>query len=894
MENQISIKGKLVWGETGKPVAGASVELLGTEGAAVASAKSDDQGRYQVTLSEDMAGRPIHIVVGDGPRVLYAGRDTEVVLQGRSCEVESLIPGSGPVEADFVAPPDLAAEARDAADPEALLTVVRKLVAPRPLSRIRGENHPTATIEKSLCGTPVLEAIEETLRTKGWPSSVAAEVDDILALRASGFATATYLSPNFSITYQTSGTAAVPASTATEKVVDPGGAADLGTIGDGTTPTYILRVAFWLERALSAYISPPFSMLNPAAAGRIPVVINTAPYGSASPSGTFYLNNNLPADLICAVGVHELFHMVQFKYGTSTGPWRRSVIEGGAVFAEDSAADKMNRYLDEAGTNFNGVGTQSNPNLSLISAGYKCCLFWRYVAEQQSADITEPFVGVETYRNVLEHASSGTYSTGDVKAALRELPWYQDFYEMSYLDKARLDLTNSETALGNYALACYLKDLGTNEPDRRFEFMEDEENIYIDEVVGGPAASTLASPSLTATSTLLPTGSLSYTGNVNAFAHRYYQITVDPAVSNVMVQFTAGAGFTSLLCQIVLIDQDGKVRDIHRSDRTAYRKRVANLIAGKHLSKVLVVVTGATTPGSYSLTVSPAAPASDVMITRWHTVAGREYEIDSRNWAWTWVSPDVWVDNNSDGIADGTVYFNTDNKLHIRLHNKGNAAAAGIQIQAYYQDASPGLTDAAWKPVKSKGGTVQVLTGLTLAAGATNDWTMKWSPAPSGNSQHFCVRVVVTVPGDPNTDNKRCVSNFGSVQIAKKQVKDLRAIIERLYPHVWPISVQLIPRFGPRKDLKLLTRDLRELEAGRLGPATSVRLAHVPLDTPTLPVARFPGNQPVSRFPDALRSYGTDPRALPPGVANKPMITIAAVSKEGVVGGVTLMVEVEE
>jgi hypothetical protein len=893
MSDRISIEGKLLWDETDQPVAGVTVQLCTDDGTVIGTAKSDEEGRYRSSIPSE---RPIHIIVADQDgRVFHSTRDAAVALEGSSCKIDSIIPGGpgGPEAAALVTGPrDLASIARDATDPEALLQIARTLLSPERLTG--AEALAIKAVETSLCGTSVLEAIEETIRKKGWPREIAHQLDDILAMRDTAFASATYQSPNFSVTYQTSGTGAVSSSTATETVTDPGTSNSLGSIGDGTTPTYILRICFWLERALAAYVAPPFSMKNPASGGKIPVVINTAPYGAASPSGTMYMNCKLPADLICAVGVHELFHLVQFRYGGKTGPWRQSVIEGGAVFAEDSAADKMNRYLDEAGSNFNGTGTQANPNLSLMSAGYKCCLFWRYVAEQQSADITEPYVGVETYRKVIEYCSAGDYSTNDVKKALRELPWYQDFYEFSYLDPQRLDLTNSETALGNYALACYLKDLGANVPDTRFDFIEDEENIYIDEVVGGPPGTTLASPKLTGTGMLGTAGSVAFTGSVNSFAHRFYEIPIDQAVKSVQATFTAGAGLTSLVFQVGLIDEDGKVRDVHRTDMTSYSKRVANLVNGKRLSKVVAVVTGASTGGSFSLSLTPAAPAPNVMITRWHSVMGTEYEINSRNWAWTWVSPDVWVDNDNDGVADGTVYLNTDNKLHIRLHNKGNADANGIQIEAFYQDAAPGLSPTAWQPVKNVAGVTQVLSGLSLTADSSRDWVMNWAPKPSGTSEHFCVRVVVTVLGDPNTDNKRCVSNFGSVKVKPNQVKDIKGIMERIRQKFPLGRVHIVPRLGPRRDIVISQRDIKDLQLGRLDAVSTLRISHVPvtLSTEGLPQ---PGQQwRAPSVPDHVRNYLTDEKALPPGVAEKPMVTIAAVDRGIVQGGVTLMIEVED
>ena len=38
---------------------------------------------------------------------------------------------------------------------------------------------------------------------------------------------------------------------------------------------------------------------------------------------------------------------------------------------------------------------------------------------------------------------------------------------------------------------------------------------------------------------------------------------------------------------------------------------------------------------------------------------------------WTWVSPDIWVDNDDNGVADRVVWFDVDNKLDIRLAQQG-------------------------------------------------------------------------------------------------------------------------------------------------------------------------------------------------------------------------------
>ena len=584
------------------------------------------------------------------------------------------------------------------------------------------------------------------------------------------------------------------------------------------------------------------------------------------------------------------------------------MIEGGAVVAEDAVAGLMNRYLDECAVNFNGTGVMANPNQSLSWAGYQACLFWRYIAEQQSWDLVEPFVGVETYRKIIECCSAGTWSTADVKSALRQLPFYQDFYEFGYLDPAKLDRTSSETILGNYALACYLKDLGTNVPDRRFDFMEDEQEIRIDDILQPilgaatePSQTALASVAIAGTGTVTPAGTVAFNSSVNSFASRYFEVLVDPAVTNLDVQFTGAAGLTSSIFQIALIDEDNLVRDIHRTDAISYTKRLTSLRDGKRLTKIALVVTGAESSGNFSLSISAAAAAPDVMVTRWHSALKTEYEIDSFSWAWTWVSPDVWVDNDSDGVADGDVWFDFDNKLHIRLHNKGNADATGIQVEFYYTDASGGL--GAWLRVQNKALVTQVLTGLSLPAGTSQDWTVDWSPVPSGASHHFCVRAIVTVPGDPNTDNKRVLSNFGNVTVKPGGFVDIEFLRRNLDLDLIPemFGLLVISRLPP--DLRVSRRDVLEQKERLLLPEQAVldriRVEHVPgarmvegKPSTKTPPYRF---QPIRRLetrPNPSLSYKTDPRALPPGVAGKPMITLAHVVNGRVIGGMTFLVTV--
>src|SRR5262249_11673238 len=203
--------------------------------------------------------------------------------------------------------------------------------------------------------------------------------------------------------------------------------------------------------------------------------------------------------------------------------------------------------------------------------------------------------------------------------------------------------------------------------------------------------------------------------------------------------------------------------DVHRSDRTAGSKTVN--MSG--LTKVVVIGGSREQGGDFTVHFDEAASATDVMITRWNTAVGTEFEVDSAGWSWTWISPDIIVDTNNDELDDGNVFFGRDNKLKVRLRNRGNATASNnIRVDFWYQKATPHLTTAGWIPVKNLGGVTQQLTGLSLAAGADAWFSVDWAPVDDGTHHpHWCVKAKVTVAGDPNADNKMAFRNFANVVV---------------------------------------------------------------------------------------------------------------------------------
>jgi len=931
------VYGRIAYSDTGRPAVGVRVTAMDADflfDDKLGETTTDEDGRFNISYDvrkfRDLFERApdIYLVVRDRrDAVLTTTRDSVVRNAGRIHEMHVQLPGTGPTPPVHVVDAgglQVDRKVFEALKPDEVLHVARNIYAAKPDERalkILGDLHPSLVDDlkrPKLCGTLITRLMEDIVRIKEWPREVALDLEDILIgyPRFGGFVS--YSCPPFVINYETTGSAAVSTTVSVTNITMPGTGTVVGatTNAVGSPPNYIQRLCFWLQRAYNAYTNPPFGLRSPSGSITVDVIVDTG-YGHGS-KNYITIDHALSDDLLAWVSVHELMHVIQAEYVTSgtAGGWNPGASEGGAVFGEDTVCDAINRYAAEA-DNFFGEGTLRHPEYSLQTLSYKLSLFLKYLSEQQSGRVypgDEPLIGVDTYRALLDAFDGSGYTTAALTQAVRQLPWYQDLYEFGYLDAARLDETSSETLLGNFWLACYLKDLGGNIPDRRYDFMEDEEASAADDIFpsGAPGPiGTLRSVVLQANTTLAAGGTVTLSagagGSVSAFAARFYKVAPAAGVNTLRVNFNAGAGFTRPLIQIALIESGGAVRDILRSDRMTWNRTIANDRSGTKLDHLLIVVAGTDVGGSFTLSVQDVAAAPDVMVSRWHHAVGTHYEIDSFNWAWTWVSPDIFVDTNLDGVADDEVYFNQNNKLFIRLHNQGNTAASGIQVQFWYQDASGGLSAAAWQPVRNAAGVIQTLTGLTLpaqsaspippAAGA-NAWCVDWAPTPSGASKHFCVRAVVTVPGDPNTDNKRCLSNFGNV-IAHPFL-DFSLVRRAYLSRYEDVKLLIIPRARGHYSVSRMELERINSKLVKVGTEITdvlrfrqmkveVRLGAWPeggLARPTYASVRTAAlRAPLT--PDPWGHYPTDSRALPPGMGEADLITIAHTVNGKPIGGFT-------
>ena len=185
-----------------------------------------------------------------------------------------------------------------------------------------------------------------------------------------------------------------------------------------------------------------------------------------------------------------------------------------------------------------------------------------------------------------------------------------------------------------------------------------------------------------------------FQGRVEPMASRFFEVEIAADVDTIDVDVPAGASFSGLV-QIVAIEENGPVRDIVRSDKRAYRRRLANTRNGKSLSTVAVIISGGKGGGSVQVSLQSAEAAADVMITRWNSESGREYHLDPHGAAWTWVSPDLWFEPAAAGNF----------AVKVRLHNKGSKRADNVSCVLAYRKvrlAARGRATAAMAPTRAK------------------------------------------------------------------------------------------------------------------------------------------------------------------------------------------------
>lgn len=741
----------------------------------------------------------------------------------------------------------------------------------------------------------------------------------------SGTTVKTFYTANIAVKYTTDAgsvhavDASLPAADATLSLPD---GTNIGTIRSNlaalhpanteVAPTYVQKIGLIAVYALGRFINPPFSLRDPrAGSARLEYRILEQGAGFAGGTNASWSHvevdpNNSDAQNFGTVP-HEMFHQVQYRYNATT---TRSGIygilrEGGARLAEDSVNDLPNRYVDSGKLIFD------QPNQTMIDLGgastpirYAAGLFWKYYVEQHSTltgAAAEPAIGVDAYRTVLEETATVQpgdpgigYTTAGLRSARRRQPWYGSLDEFGYYDPARTELGSHETTWGNYLIANYLHGTAMPSTDSRFDYKEDDEPVTSTVIA---TLSALQSAVLTGDEISTSQGSnvvRSVAGHL-PWAARFYRVTPSGTSPPRMLRIAlaASAGMTDPLIQILRIGPANALLDVHRSDLTSYAKTIN--MAG--LQSVVVIVASRDTGGDFQLTFQEVATATDVMVTRWNTRVGTEYEVNPAGWSWTWVSPDVMVDTDDDLAPDPMVFFGQNNKLKIRLRNRGNANATGIRVDLWYQKATPFLTSAGWIPITNAAGAVQSISSASLAAGAEQWFSVDWAPVDDGTHHpHWCVKALVSATGDPNPDNKMVLSNFGHVIVPGEG--DRFDLLIRYLGDSARREIFVAPHGGARTLRVEETIGLNEKERREAEPCWCDRTGTTILPIPNrAAMAKLAVSQdgPLRAWDEREREhrptegvyYPIDPLTLPPGVDSEELVTVAY-REDGVIrGGVT-------
>lgn len=953
MSKEYRVAGAVVNLDTGEPVSNVIVKAYDKDffrEQPLGEATTDKAGRYEILFSQDdFTGPLIRLerhpdifleIVDSKGNVIHSTECSVVVNAGRDTRIDVAVPmphkskepgviaiGGEPVNLIYAA---------QLSSPELVETYRYWRRRTTKLSRPELVQHAfpgllTKRDPEDDCGEGYGDVVRQLLEERGAIKMLAdTDADDLPA----GANIKWFYTDNIAVKYTTdNGYPDDEVDSTTPGADDPFALTDgtaLGTLRANLTdlhpdntdlaPTYVQKVGLLAEYALTSFINPPFSLRDPRnGAARMEYRILEQGAGIAGQTNASWSHVEVAPDNSDSQNSftvpHELFHQVQYRYNDTT---TRSGIygivrEGGARFATESINDQPNRYVDS------GKKIPNEPWQSLVSDAvgiknpirYAAGLFWKYIAEQYSTVVAEPMVGVDTYRKVLE--ATATVEAADpgvgylataMRDARRQMPWYGRWDQFRYYDAANTELDSHETIWGNYLVANYMHSTANPVPDARFEYLEDE----------APVPWSAATTKLADYQAKVEVGDDIVIGqgdsvtrnraNHKAWAVRYYRISPDAGSPPRMlrIDFSTAAGMTDPLIQILRLGAGGTLLDISRSDLATYSKTI-NMDG---LANVVVIVASRENGGSFTLDFDEVASDTDVHVTRWNSAVGTEYEVDPRGWSWTWVSPDVMVDNDDNGLADTEVYFDQNNRLKVRLRNRGNAPADNIGIEFFYQKATPHLSAAAWIPVQNSAGVVQTIAGETLdAAGAANDekwFTVDWAPANDGTDyEHWCIKAVVTVPGDPNLDNKVVLSNFADVIVSSDGDTDTFNLLLRYPDFIRSLDMIVLPRGAKwtatlpedfyidlakdRKDKRLFCDCKPRLVAMIPNRATLVGVKMTIMDKPR----QFDGKSGLLK-PRLNEFYPVRKETLPPGADPESLVTVAYKVDGEIVGGVSYQV----
>ncbi len=269
--------------------------------------------------------------------------------------------------------------------------------------------------------------------------------------------------------------------------------------------------------------------------------------------------------------------------------------------------------------------------------------------------------------------------------------------------------------------------------------------------------------------------------------------------------------------------------------------------------------------------VVPAGP--DLMITRWNSPVGREYQLDPRTTDWDWRTPDLWLD---DGIL-GVKPAHHVSRVHVTVHNNGPVAAADVAVRVTCQPISTFPNDAGWSPLLAADGQPLLISFGDVPANSAVEKVVVCKRPGSGA---YSLRAVIECAGDSSPANNAAVSSFDSLPTWPPQRGPIRP--KQHLKLVWPtVQSPVIPHCDP-----LINVRWGDLSAGESAKArvvgTSVQLE---LDPQGLATALHANPTRVLTRPSNTR-FDTPAQALDYVMAQS--ITVTASYNGRLAGGFTV------
>jgi hypothetical protein len=388
-------------------------------------------------------------------------------------------------------------------------------------------------------------------------------------------------------------------------------------------PWYVYLAGEYLEYSRTKYVEYGFE--EPGSVGLSNVDIHNLvdAYGQTAPLSPIELDNDmcgdLPADWIypylAATAAHELFHQVEYQYVLLPDPDASAawIKEGSAAWAEDAVYDGTNEYVNkmaQGDPQAHPSIIQEDPNQDLTSVSYQAVSFWKNLTEWLGHNTTEPQVGIDLMLALWQEWDSIlSNGTDAVNTVLQQTTWGSHTYD---------------EAFHRWAITNRVKDFG-NQPS--YDYREDENCPHY---LWGYTMTDY--PHMSPPTAQLSVGSsLPYFGTVNAWANRYYEFNVDPAVGeiNVNCDMTSGSPYW----QVVTVN-NSNVATTYQSSANNYDLN----LPGVAFNKLIVIVSGNADAAGYAINVSGLAggtPVSGAVSGVW-TVEDSPY----------YVTGDIYVPGN--------------------------------------------------------------------------------------------------------------------------------------------------------------------------------------------------------------------------------------------------------